>query len=75
MSDPKNAARPTKHWPAWVDDVLAHGPIAELELEWQAAIADHITYVLDLRRGSRETTCPCCGATRIVPALADGETG
>lgn len=64
----EQAERPTKQWPAWVDDVLAYGPIAELELEWQAAIADHITYVLDLRRGSREVTCPCCGVTRIVPA-------
>ncbi len=54
-------------WPAWVDDVLAYGPIAELEVEWKAAIGDAIVRVLDLRAGSHEITCACCGATKIVP--------
>lgn len=41
--------RPPKEWPAWVDDVLACGPIAEFEAEWRAAIGDAITRVLDER--------------------------
>ena len=54
--------RPTGEWPAWVDDVLLFGPIAELEVEWRAAIGDAITRVLDERlaalarlRGERRT--------------------
>ena len=42
--------RPTGQWPAWIDDVLAFGPVAELETEWRAAIGDAITKVLDNRR-------------------------
>lgn len=59
--------RRARQWPAWVDDVLAYGPIAELEDEWRAAIGDAVTRVLDLRNGSREITCACCGTTKVVP--------
>jgi hypothetical protein len=44
-----DARRPPKEWPAWVDEVLEFGPIAELEVEWRAAIGDAITEVLDQR--------------------------
>ena len=47
-----DANRPALEWPAWVDDVLRFGPIAELEVEWRAAIGDAITRVLDERRGA-----------------------
>jgi LSD1 subclass zinc finger protein len=66
------AQRPARQWPAWIDDVLAYGPLAELEDEWRAAVGDAITRVLDLRQGSREVTCACCGATRIVAASSGG---
>lgn len=59
--------RPSGRWPAWVDDILAYGPVAELETEWQAAIGDAITRVLDLRQGSRVIECACCGKTKLVP--------
>lgn len=62
-----NAGRSPRQWPAWVDDILAFGPIAELEDEWRARIGDAITNVLDLRNGSREITCACCGATNLKP--------
>ncbi len=51
------AVRPPKEWPGWMDDLLSFGPLAELEAEWQAAIGDAITRVLDLRaesQGARE---------------------
>jgi len=41
--------RPTGQWPAWMDDLLAYGPLAELEPEWRAEIGDAITLVLDER--------------------------
>lgn len=63
-----SATRPKGRWPAWIDDVLLYGPIAELEDEWRAAIGDAIVRVLDLRQGSTEITCACCGATKTVPA-------
>ena len=62
------ATRPAKRWPAWIDDILAYAPIAELESEWQAAIGDAITHVLDLRQGSKIITCACCGATKLAAA-------
>lgn len=62
------ARRPARRWPAWVDDILAYGPIAELEDEWRAEIGDAIARVLDLRNGSRIVICACCGATKVVPA-------
>jgi hypothetical protein len=45
-----DAERNRLEWPAWIDDVLRFGPIAELEVEWRAAIGDAITRVLDDRR-------------------------
>ena len=63
-----SATRPAKRWPSWIDDILAYGPIAELETEWKAAIGDAITEVLDLRQGATAITCACCGATELVPA-------
>lgn len=62
-----SAERPAKQWPAWIDDILAYGPIAELETEWKAAVADSIVRTLDLRNGSREIVCACCGATKLSP--------
>lgn len=62
------AARPGKRWPSWIDDILAYGPIAELETEWKAAIGDAITEVLDLRQGATVITCACCGASQLAPA-------
>lgn len=62
--------RTVREWPRWIDDVLAYAPIAELGPEWQSAVGDAIVRVLDLRQGSREVTCACCGATRIVPGAA-----
>jgi hypothetical protein len=44
-----SAERPTGQWPAWMDDLLAYGPLAELEPEWRAEIGDAITLVLDER--------------------------
>jgi hypothetical protein len=41
--------RPRGEWPRWIDDVLAFGPIAELETQWKAAIGDAIVGVLDQR--------------------------
>lgn len=67
------AERPPREWPAWLDDVLAFEPIAELGPEWQAGIGDAIVRVLDLRNGSREITCVCCGATVLVPARTEEE--
>ena len=66
-----SAERPTRQWPAWIDDVLAYGPIAELETEWRAAIGDAIVRTLDLRNGSRVIECACCGSTRLVPVHKD----
>ena len=62
------ADRPDRQWPAWIDEILADGPIDELETEWKAAIGDAIVRVLDLRVGSREITCACCGASKRVPS-------
>lgn len=59
--------RPPGRWPVWVDDILAYGPISELETEWQAAIGDAITRILDLRQGYRAIECGCCGTTSLVP--------
>ncbi len=54
--------RPVGQWPGWVDDVLAFGPISELEAEWRAAIGDAITRVLDRRAGRFKTyRCDSCG--------------
>jgi hypothetical protein len=50
--------RPEGEWPAWVDDVLRYGPIAELEVEWRAAIGDAITRVLDARKQAIESATP-----------------
>jgi LSD1 subclass zinc finger protein len=61
------SSRPRSQWPAWVSDVLAFAPIAELEAEWRAEIGDAITAALDLRNGSRVIKCACCGATKVVP--------
>ena len=44
-----SAERPQGQWPAWMDDLLAYGPLAELEPEWRAEIGDAITLVLDER--------------------------
>jgi hypothetical protein len=46
------AERPPGEWPAWMDDVLAFGPLAELEAEWRAAVGDAVAAVLDRRRAS-----------------------
>jgi hypothetical protein len=57
--------RPAGQWPAWVDDVLAYGPIAELEDQWRAEIGDAITRALDLRAGTVEVyNCRDCGVAR-----------
>lgn len=70
-----SAARPAKEWPSWIDDVLAYAPIAELEDEWRAAIGHAITRMLDLRAGSRQITCACCGASKTVPAPSAPQQG
>jgi FixJ family two-component response regulator len=43
------AVRKAGEWPAWMDDVLSFGPIAELGAEWKAEIGDAITGILDRR--------------------------
>jgi hypothetical protein len=61
----KHGERPAGEWPAWVSDVLAYGPIAELETDWRAEIGDAITKALDLRAGTVEVyNCAKCGAAR-----------
>lgn len=54
--------RERRQWSAWVDDILAYEPLAELEPEWQAAIGDAITRCLDERAGLTELAkCERCG--------------
>ena len=69
------ASRPAKRWPAWIDDILACGPIAEPEPEWRAEIGDAITRALDLRAGTVEVyNCRACGAARyraVEPEAAE----
>ena len=58
-------------WPAWISDILAYGPIAELEAEWRAGIGDAITRQLDLRAGTVEVyNCADCGAARYRKVAA-----
>jgi hypothetical protein len=62
-----SAMRTARQWPAWIDDVLRYGPIAELEPEWRTAIADAIVDVLDLRSGAKDfPQCEKCGSLKTL---------
>lgn len=68
-----SAMRTEQQWPAWIDDVLAFGPIAELEPGWQAAVGDAIVRVLDERAGIRQLpTCSRCGSLKTLACTIVG---
>lgn len=54
-------------WPAWINDILEFAPLAELEVEWRAAIGDAIVRVLEQRRALlNQSPCICTRCSNIV---------
>ena len=59
--------RSEREWPSWIDDILQFGPLAELEVEWRAAIGDAIVNILDQRLALRnQVKCICTKCTTGV---------
>lgn len=65
MSEGTYTRRPGE-WPAWIDDILRFGPIAELDAGDRSWIAAAIVEILDFRtHRPLYAICPCCGVLTI----------